>query len=183
MSIQSDTSGAPPNPASEAPDASQGQGTSSVVPGALRDATDAALRLKDEALAREAAANERATQLERELAIERAQLPDFPGKKFFLENYKGDPTPEAIRAEAIAAGFTLEEGQASPQASSSEPSAQELASHRAVATAAAGSSTGADIDLKVAIQNAHNSDEVIRILQEAEAQGLDTGTRVKGNFV
>lgn len=47
--------------------------------------------------------------LAREVAFGGAGLPDSPQTKFFREHYAGEPTAEAIRAAATAAGF-LETG-------------------------------------------------------------------------
>ena len=43
--------------------------------------------------------------LAREFAFIKAGLPDTPQVKFFQEHYQGDPTPEAVRTAAAAAGF------------------------------------------------------------------------------
>lgn len=142
-------------------------------PKQLRDALDQSNRAK-------AAAEQEAAQLRRELAIERAQLPNFPGKQFFLQNYNGEATPDAIKAAALAAGFQLE---ASAPAEPPAPPAPavppaELAQHRAVAEAAATSSAGGDIDLGDAIRGAKNSEELRQIMEEAQAQGI-RGVRVK----
>lgn len=50
-------------------------------------------------------------QLRRERAFAKAGIdPDDPRTAYFVKGYDGDITPEAIRAEAIQAGFIAEEG-------------------------------------------------------------------------
>lgn len=136
--------------------------------GALKHVRDAL----DLSLKKASAAEQEAAQLRRELAIERAQLPDTPLKELFLKAYDGDVTPEAIRAEAERYGVL----QATPAAAAPEPvpsvPAAELDQHRAVAQAAVGSSTGGDIDLGKAILAATSKEEVLRIMTEAQSQGV-----------
>lgn len=128
----------------------------------VRDALEQTTKAKREA-------EQEAAQLRRELAIERSQLPDFPGKQFFIQNYNGEPTPEAIKAAALAAGFVLDAPAAPAEEAAPAVPAAELAQHRAVAEVAAGSSTGNEIPLEQAILGARSAEEVMKIMAEAAA--------------
>ena len=164
---QADTSGAPPNPAPDPDDAFPA--------GKLRDLAEQALAVKDKALQEAAVATAELEQARRELAIERSALPDFAGKQFFISNYKGEATPEAIRAAAAEAGFVLDGAPAQAPAAPSGVTEAELAAHRAVANVAAGSTNVNDIPYEDAIRKARNPAELMQLLREAPP---DAGIRI-----
>jgi hypothetical protein len=137
--------------------------------GALKHVREA-LELQTKAKAQ---AEQEAAQLRRELAVERSNLPEFPGKGFFLQNYNGEPTPDAIRSAAEQAGFVLE----TPAA---EIPAQELEAHRAVAAVSAGSTTGGDVPLEQALLTATSPEEVLRIVNQAPTE---SGLRATSNIL
>lgn len=140
--------------------------------GALRNIRQALdLQTKN---AKEATA--RAEAAERRLAITEAQLPDFPGKGFFLQNYQGEATPDAIRAAATAAGFVLE---GAPQQANVTDA--ELAQHREVANVGAGASANDDIPLEQALLAARTPEEVLAIVNQAPPEaGLRAASTVVG---
>ena len=118
-------------------------------------------------------AEQELAQARRDLAIERSALPEFPGKKFFIDNYQGEATPEAIRTAATEAGFVLEApAEQVPAGETGGPpnpaiSPTELQAHRAVAQAGAGSTNSVDIPLEDAIRSAKNPEELMKILAQA----------------
>lgn len=69
--------------------------------GEIRDPNIKRIRDENEQLRKDLA------ELRRGQAFEKAGLPDTPMAQFFAENYKGDLTPEAIKAEAARVGLTL----------------------------------------------------------------------------
>ena len=141
--------------------------TSQIDP-ASEDPKDLRSRLGAEAN-RASQAESEAENLRRELAVERAGLPDFPGKQFFLSNYTGDATPEAVKAAAAEAGFIGGDGSpvggapAAPQVPQ-----EELDRQRQIVGASAGAQTpsSGDIDLAVALRNCKSQGEVMAIVAQ-----------------
>lgn len=137
-------------------------------PSVSDDPKDLRSRLGAEAN-RATTAETEAANLRRELAVERAGLPDFPGKQFFLSAYDGEPTAEAVKAAAVAAGFVSADGTpvggapAAPQVTQ-----EELDRQRQIVGASSGAQapSSGDIDLAVALRNCKNASEVRAIINE-----------------
>ena len=138
----------------------------SQIDAASDDPKDLRSRLGAEAN-RASTAETEAENLRRELAVERAGLPDFPGKQFFLSNYTGEATPEAVKEAAKAAGFISGDG-APVGGNTSQPQVtqEELDRQRQIVGASAGSHapSSGDIDLAVALRNAKSKTEVLEII-------------------
>lgn len=118
---------------------------------------------------RAATAEGEAATLRRELAVERAGLPDFPGKQFFLNAYDGEATPEAVKEAAKAAGFISGDGAPVGGAPAQQQvSQEELDRQRQIVGASAGSQTpsSGDIDLAVALRNCKTQAEVMAIVTQ-----------------
>lgn len=110
-----------------------------------------------------AQATARSQEMERQVAIERADIPASPMRDFFLQNYEGPADSEAIRAEAEKLGLFASGEPAAP----SGPTAEEQAAQRLVLSAAGGApAASGDIDLAVALRNAKSSSDVMRIVNE-----------------
>lgn len=119
------------------------QETSRLSPG-VRQALDnvgAAIHAKN-------VAETHVAKLERDLAIERAGIPDIPAKELFIKVYDGESTREAVRAEAARYGLLSPENVAA--AANKVPAAQQR-----------------DIDLDAAFAKATSPAEVMRIAREA----------------
>jgi hypothetical protein len=110
----------------------------------------------------------RADAAERELAFAKAgvDLAD-PKLSYFVKGYSGELTPEAIKQEAVNAGFL-----AAPQASSSDDAArdEELDAHDQLGSAAAGASSSDKTDLGQKMREAFAAEGqagVLRVYREA----------------
>lgn len=109
----------------------------------------------------------RADAAERELAFAKAgvDLAD-PKLSYFVKGYSGDLTPDAIKQEAVNAGFL-----AAPQASSEDAARDaELDAHDQLGSAAAGASTADKIDLGQKMREAFAAEGqagVLRVYREA----------------
>ena len=109
------------------------------------------------------AANAAVEAKDREVAVERAGIPESPMRDFFLQNYQGPTDPEAIKAEAEKLG--LFGTSAAPAASG--PTEQEMAAQRQILNATGGApAASGDIDLGVAFRNTKSSAEVMAIVKE-----------------
>lgn len=86
--------------------------------------------------------------------------PTDPQQKYFMRGYDGELTPEAIRTEAIQAGYLTD-----PEA---QQKGQELAGHDRMDAAAAGTQgqVPKDPDLNAMIANAKDETEVLKILAQ-----------------
>lgn len=148
----------------------------------VREALERTTQAKSEAEARAVEAERQLAAAQREIALNKVSLPDFPGKGYFLSTYAGEATQEAVEAAARDAGFQVEGSAATAPAAPETPvvPAAELDAHRAVSAAAAGSVTSNDIPLDQAILDAKSPEEVLAILQKAPA---DSGVRVLPNVV
>jgi hypothetical protein len=119
--------------------------------------------------ARATTAETEAATLRRELAVERAGLPDFPGKQFFLSAYSGEPTPEAVKQAAAEAGFINADGSPIGGAPAQQQvSQEELDRQRQIVGASSGAQTpsSGDIDLAVALRNCKSQGEVMAIVAQ-----------------
>lgn len=107
------------------------------------------------------------TDLERQVAVEKAGIPESPMRELFLKAYEGPADAEAIKAEAEKYG--LFNKPAEPVASG--PTAEEMAAQRQVLNAGAGAPapTG-DVDLAVALRNAKSQAEVLAIVAQVQGQ-------------
>lgn len=106
-------------------------------------------------------AEARYTALERELAVERAGIPNTPIRELFLKAYDGPSDPEAIKAKA--AEYGLFDGGASQGVP-----AGELADHRQIVQAGAGAiAPNAGQDLAEALRHAKTPAEVLAIVAQA----------------
>lgn len=109
----------------------------------------------------------RADAAERELAFAKAgvDLAD-PKLSYFVKGYSGDLTPDAIKQEAVNAGFL-----AAPQASSEDTTRDaELDAHDQLGNAAAGASTADQTDLGQKMREAFAAEGqagVLRVYREA----------------
>lgn len=86
--------------------------------------------------------------------------PSNPQQKYFMRGYEGELTPEAIRNEAIQAGYLTD-----PDA---DAKGQELAGHDRMDAAAAGTQgqVPKDPDLNAMIANAKSETEVLQLLAQ-----------------
>ena len=83
-------------------------------------------------------AEEKLTALERRDAIREAGIDtSSPLGKFFADKYDRDPTPEAVKAAALAAGFV--DSEAAPPATTDPAVAESLAAAERIAAASPGS--------------------------------------------
>lgn len=64
-------------------------------------------------------------ELRRERAFDKADLPDVPGMSFFRENYRGEMTEEAIKAEAAKHGLLAQTSQVEQEQQQAERAAQQ----------------------------------------------------------
>lgn len=109
----------------------------------------------------------RADAAERELAFAKAgvDLAD-PKLSYFVKGYSGDLTPDAIKQEAVNAGFL-----AAPQANDEQAARDtELDAHDRLGSAAAGASTPDKIDLGQKMREAFAAEGqagVLRVYREA----------------
>jgi len=105
--------------------------------------------------------DELSTQIEaqkRELAFARAKIDlDDPRARYFVKGYEGELTPEAIRAEAEAAGFFNDVR---------VDTSHEVAGQHRIANASAGGNTTPP-DLTQRIKEASSQEEVMAIMIEA----------------
>jgi hypothetical protein len=117
-------------------------------------------------------ANQAETQvanLQRELAVERAGIPDTPMRELFLKAYEGPAEAEAIKAEAEKYGLF------NAPTSNGVP-VQELEANRRMVQASAGASVpAAQEDLEVALRNAKSPADVLRIVAMAERTNPEAG--------
>ena len=100
-------------------------------------------------------------------AFRRAGVPDDERGQFFAEAYKGDTTPEAVKA-AFDKLFTPVEAPAEGTPGSTVP-VPTTADQRIADAAAAGTSTGTPgtVDLADAIKSAKTTEEVMEIIRNA----------------
>lgn len=153
------------------------------VPESSENQPTAFHRVRDklsETLREKALADQELAQTRRELAIERAALPDFAGKGFFIQNYQGEASAEAIRQAATDAGFALTAAPAPVVETVAQVPASELEMHSAVAAVAAGSTGNGDIPLDQAMLAARSPEELMRILEQAPT---DAGLAIKSNIL
>jgi hypothetical protein len=111
-------------------------------------------------------AKEEAEKLQRELALERAGIPESPARALFLKAYDGPPETEAIKAEAEKYGLF---NTAKP-AVDDGPTAAEIEAQRNVLNAATGIPASGDIDAAVAFRNAKSPEELRALIAEAAGQ-------------
>lgn len=111
---------------------------------------------------------ERITNLEREAAFARAlgTAADDPAAKYFVKGYDGELTVEAIREAALEARVL------SPP-SKEQSSSPDLTAHDRISAASAGAGENAPPDLVAEINAAKSPEEVLDILEEAAAKGMD----------
>jgi hypothetical protein len=81
-----------------------------------------------------------------------------PAAKYFMKGYDGELTPDAIRAEATAAGFL----QTTP--AQAPPPDQSAAQHARVAAASEGAAPTPTTDLIEGINQAQTADEVMALM-------------------
>lgn len=113
-------------------------------------------------------AESRAASLERELAVERAGIPATPMRELFLKAYDGPSDAESIRAKAEEYGLL--------SAPVVGVSASELAAHSQLVSASVGGQAPvASEDLAVALRNAKNPADVLRIVALAERSNPEAG--------
>lgn len=113
-------------------------------------------------------AEARAVAAEKKLAFAEAGL-DLKDPKlgYFIKGYEGDLTAEAIKAEAVAAGFLAPDA-AAAEAQTAQAAA--LAGAEKVAQAAAGAAGGEGQDFKQKLQEAFAAEGaagVVRVYREA----------------
>ena len=112
------------------------------------------------------AAIERATRLEREIAFRDAGIsPTEDRFKYFAKGYEGEFTPEAIRAEAIRAGFLTDNG-AGNQDQGAPPQADVDAMNRsnAVVSQPQTPSVSQDASFRAELANAKSPAEIQAVL-------------------
>ena len=128
---------------------------------------------KTKQLEREAAEREiREAAQAREIALLRAGIPvDTPVGEMFADGYKGEITPEAIKAKWTELG--LGESTPPPPGSPGEPTVEELERQRQLAGVGAGGETGSGPKLEDAINSAQSEEEVMRLVGAApDAAGI-----------
>jgi hypothetical protein len=107
-------------------------------------------------------------RLKKELAFTKAGIPlDDPKTSYFVKGYEGDLTAEAIKAEAIKAGFLAAEDPPVP--------AEDVAAVTAVAEAAKGAALNPKVDRAALYAQANTPAEVIALASA-------NGTMVAGEF-
>jgi hypothetical protein len=112
------------------------------------------------------AANAAKSQMELQVALERAGVPDHPARDLVFQSYEGPLEADAIKAHAEKMGILA--ATPSPQ---SGPTADEQAAQRAILSAANGAPAGGtDVDLGVALRNAKSQSEVMAIVREVQGQ-------------
>jgi hypothetical protein len=113
-------------------------------------------------------AEARVAQVERELAVRDAGIPDSPMRALFMKAYDGPSDVEAIKAEAEKYGLLGAHAvgeQLSPQVQ------QELAAQRQIVGASAGGQVPAvGEDLATALRNARTPAEVLAIVAQAPVE-------------
>lgn len=124
-----------------------------------------AIRERMAKLEREAAD---AAAIRRENAMLKAGInPDDPKQRYFAKAYDGDLTPEAIKAEATAAGILG----ATPPPAAQQVSADERAALGRVGATTAGADTGSP-DYLTLIRESKDADEVRANWARAREHGL-----------
>ena len=104
--------------------------------------------------------------LQRKMAFVEAKIDvTDPKLKYFVEGYKGEMTPDAIRAEAKAAGFI----DAAPPAT--QVPQGELDAHQKVGAAAAGGDAGEPFDFQAELAKCRTPEEVMAL---ASRQNMPT---------
>lgn len=114
--------------------------------------------------------------MERKVAFTEALGPaaNDPKMKYFVEGYKGELTPEAIKAEATEVGFLTPATQTTDQQSG--PTPQELAAHARMTASAEGSGG----DGRISWQEAMGQADRIQNQEEREAAILSVVERFGG---
>jgi len=112
------------------------------------------------------AANTAKAQMELQVALERAGVPDHPAREIVFQGYEGPLEADAIKAHAEKMGILT------PAPSpASGPTADEQAAQRAILNAANGAPAGGtDVDLGVALRNAKSQSEIMAIVRQVEGQ-------------
>ncbi len=116
------------------------------------------------------AAEERAAQLERELAFTRAGIPDTPLTATLAKTYDGDNDPTAIKAyfEGLGVGLTAASaGTPAHPPEPSGPSEAELAAQRQISQLGGGGEPGGDLRFEDAIGSAGNANAVMELIRSA----------------
>lgn len=110
------------------------------------------------------AANAAKAQMERQVAIERAGIPDHPARELVFQSYDGPLDAEALKAHAEKFGIT-----STPQSSGVTP--QEVETQRQIISASGGAPASSnDIDAAVAMRNAKSPEEVLDIVRSVAGQ-------------
>lgn len=101
-------------------------------------------------------------QMEKNMAIVGAGVPDHPARDVIFEKYDGPLEASAIKAYAEKMGIT---GVQTPV--SSGPSDQEMSAQRQILNAGGGApAANGDVDLAIAIRNAKSQSEVMAIVSQ-----------------
>ena len=111
------------------------------------------------------ASTARQAQMERQVAIERAGIPDHPARELVFQSYDGPLDAESLKAHAEKFGIVATQSQ------SSGPSDQEMQAQRQILNAGGGAPAGSnDIDAAVAMRNAKSPEEVLDIVRSVAGQ-------------
>lgn len=109
-------------------------------------------------------------ELKRRGAFSEAGInPADPKTKYFVKGYDGELTPEAIRAEAEAAGLFAPPPTEQRQQTQDSPTPQEMAAHARMAAASEGSAGNKPIDLIEAFgpRGSKKPDEIMSMVRAA----------------
>jgi hypothetical protein len=113
-----------------------------------------------------AAANSAKAQMELQVAIERAGVPNHPARDVVFKDYDGPMDAENIKAYAEKFGIV-----AVPEPVSNAPTEQEINAQRQILNAGGGApAQSGDIDLAVALRNAKSQREVMAIVEQVAGQ-------------
>jgi hypothetical protein len=131
----------------------------------------AALKGRNQLAKDKAAAEERATQLERELAFSRAGVPDTPLVAALAKTYDGENDAASVKAYFESLGVDLLSSSAGVSSNQTPPpqgaSEDELAAQRQLAQVGSGGELGGDVDFAEAINSAKSASEVQALLDSA----------------